>query len=82
MGRKPKARRDPYGAWIQQLRHDRRLTQQELAKLAGVPQTTLAYWEKTGRLTGRQIILRLASVLDVSLNKLLRPERGERERPS
>jgi transcriptional regulator with XRE-family HTH domain len=81
MGRKPKARRDPYGAWLQQLRRERKLTQQELAKLAGVPQTTLAYWEKTGRLAGRQIILRLASVLDVSLNKLLRPEREERERP-
>lgn len=82
MGRKPKARRDAYGAWLQHLRRERKLTQQELAKRAGVPQTTLAYWEKTGRLTGRQIILRLASALDISLNKLLRPDRAEQDRSS
>lgn len=77
MGRKPKAKRDVYGAWLHHLRNERKLTQQELAKLTGVPQTTLAYWERTGKLTGRKAILRLANVLDVSLNKLLRPEKAD-----
>ena len=52
MGRKPKARRDAYGAWLYHLRKERKLTQHELAKLVGVPQTTLGYWERTGKLSG------------------------------
>ena len=50
MGRKPKARRDAYGAWLYHLRKERKLTQQELAKLVGVPQTTLGYWETDGEI--------------------------------
>jgi len=56
------------------LRKERNLTQQELAKLVGVPQTTLGYWERTGKLTGREIILRLAKSLDISVPTLLRIE--------
>lgn len=74
-------RRGAFVTWLQQLRRERKLTQQELAKLAAVPQTTLAYWERTGRLAARHIILRLASVLDVSLNKLMRPDRAQRDQP-
>jgi transcriptional regulator with XRE-family HTH domain len=48
------------------------MTQHQLARLTGIPQTTLAYWEKTGKLTGRKPILRLAAVLRVPLPKLLR----------
>src|SRR5438552_8431867 len=75
MARKRRARRDRYGAWLQHLRKDRKLTQQELATRASVPQTTLAYWEKTGELTGRKVILRLASALRVSAAKLLRADK-------
>jgi DNA-binding transcriptional regulator YiaG len=78
-GRKPKERRDPYGAWLHHLRKQRNLTQQELAKRTGVPQTTLAYWERTGNLTGRKAILRLAAALEVSIPKLLRAEKGDRD---
>lgn len=77
MGRKPTAKRDAYGAWLHHLRKERKLTQEDLAMLTGVPQTTLAYWERTGKLTGRKVILRLANALDVSLDKLLRPEKDE-----
>jgi transcriptional regulator with XRE-family HTH domain len=79
MGRKPKARRDAYGAWLHHLRKERKLTQQELAKLVGVPQTTLGYWERTGKLSGREIIFRLAKALGVSVNKLLRVEKSRQE---
>jgi transcriptional regulator with XRE-family HTH domain len=72
MGRKLKTRRDSYGAWLQHLRKDRNLSQEELAKETGVPQTTLAYWEKTGKLRGRTVILRMAEALGVSVNELLR----------
>ena len=79
MGRKPKARRDAYGAWLYHLRKERNLTQHELAKLVGVPQTTLGYWERTGKLSGREIIFRLAKSLDVSVNKLLRVEKNRQD---
>ena len=72
MGRRPKARRDAYGAWLHHLRKERGLTQQEVAKLTGIPQTTVAYWERTGNLTGRAIILKLAKALRVSVSELLR----------
>ena len=75
MGRKPKARRDSYGAWLQYLRKERDLSQQALAKKIGVPQTTLAYWERSGKLPGRAIILALSATLKVPLRKLLRQEK-------
>jgi transcriptional regulator with XRE-family HTH domain len=75
MGRKLSVRRDPYGAWLHHLRNERNLSQQELAKLTGIPQTTLAYWEKTGKLTGRAGILRLAEALEVSVDELLRTDK-------
>jgi transcriptional regulator with XRE-family HTH domain len=75
MGRKPKTRRDSYGAWLLHLRNEQRLTQNELSQLTGVPQTTLAYWETTGNLVGRKVIFRLAKALGVSVEKLLRMDK-------
>jgi transcriptional regulator with XRE-family HTH domain len=43
-----------------------------LSKMTGVPQSTLAYWEKTGKLTGRETIFKLAKALGVSVAELLR----------
>ena len=40
--------------------------------MTGVPQSTLAYWEKTGKLTGRETIIKIAKTLEVSIEKLLR----------
>ena len=81
MGRKPKARRDPYGAWLHHLRRERGLTQDELALQTGVPQTTLAYWERTGKLRGREAILQLAEALGVSVEEFLRPGGVQPPRP-
>ncbi len=81
MGRKPTARRNPYGAWLHHLRQERNLTQAELAKRAGIPQTTLAYWERTGKLAGREVILRLAAALDVPAVKLLRADKSKPNSP-
>jgi transcriptional regulator with XRE-family HTH domain len=75
MGRTPKKRRDSYGAWLQLLRKKRKLSQDELSALTGVPQTTLAYWETTGNLTGRKVIMKLAKALGVSVEELLRVDR-------
>lgn len=75
MGRKPKFPRDAYGAWLLHLRKEKRLTQQELADLTGIPQRNLAYWERSGKLKGRREIVSLAEALGVPVQKLLRPEK-------
>lgn len=72
MGRKPKARRDSYGAWLLHLRTEKELTQQELSKATGIPQRNLAYWERTGKLKGRKEIMALAKALGVSVDELFR----------
>jgi transcriptional regulator with XRE-family HTH domain len=72
MGRRPQSRRDPYGAWLHHLRSERNLTQDQVAERIGVPQSTLAYWERTGKLPGRAVILRLSRTLGVTVQELLR----------
>ena len=74
MGRKPKTRRNSYGAWLHFLRRERELSQEEVARLTGIPRTTLMYWERTGNLAGRRQILALAKIYRVSVQKLLRAE--------
>jgi transcriptional regulator with XRE-family HTH domain len=74
MGRKPKVRRDLYGAWLLHLRKEKGLSQDELSAMIGVPQSTWAYWEQTGRFAGRDVILKTAKALGVSVAELLRPK--------
>lgn len=75
MGRKPKTRRDLYGAWLHHLRTEKGLTQQALSALTKIPQNTIAHWERTGKLGGRKQILALSKALGVAVNELLRPEK-------
>jgi transcriptional regulator with XRE-family HTH domain len=75
MGRKPKARRNSYGAWLHFLRQEKELSQEEVARRSGIPRTTLMYWERTGNLAGREQILKLSKIYKVSVQKLLRVER-------
>lgn len=79
MGRKPKARRDSYGAWLHYLRTQAGLTQDEVAELTGIPQTTLTTWERSGLLPGRKAIVRLAKAYRVSIQKLLRAEQVDQD---
>jgi transcriptional regulator with XRE-family HTH domain len=78
MGRKPKARRDSYGAWLHHLRKQKGLSQDALCEIIGVPQSTWAYWERTGKFAGRDVILKTAKALDVSVEELLRPGHAEK----
>lgn len=75
MGRKPKERRSRYGAWLNHLRKQKGLSQDALSQKTGVPQSTLAYWEKTGKLAGREIIIKMAEALGVSVEELVRPQK-------
>ena len=71
MGRTPQSRRHPYGAWLHHLRSDKGLTQEQVAAGIGVPQSTLAYWERTGKLPGREVIIKLAHMFNISIKELL-----------
>ena len=75
MGRKAKVRRNAYGAWLHHLRVEKKMTQQEMADLLGVPRSNLAYWERTGNLPGRLIILKMSAALGLSANRLLRTDK-------
>lgn len=79
MGRKPKARRDAYGAWLHHLRREAKLTQEEAAELTGIPRTTLTTWERTGELPGRKEIARLAKIYRVPISKLLRVDKLDKD---
>jgi transcriptional regulator with XRE-family HTH domain len=75
MGRKPKARRNSYGAWLHYLRREAKLTQDEASQLTGIPRTTLTTWERTGEMPGRREIFRLARAYGISMQRLLRIEK-------
>jgi transcriptional regulator with XRE-family HTH domain len=75
MGRTPKTRRNRYGAWLHFLRSEKKLTQDEVSERTGIPRTTLMYWERTGKLAGREQILRLARAYGVSAQELLLSDR-------
>jgi len=79
MGRKPKTRRNSYGAWLHFLRQEKKLSQDEVAKRSGIPRTTLMYWERSGNITGRKQILKLAKIYGVSVQKFLRVEKSRQD---
>jgi transcriptional regulator with XRE-family HTH domain len=54
---------------------ERKLTQQRLSELTGISQRNIAYWERTGKLKGRQEILKLSKVLGTTVKEFLRAER-------
>jgi transcriptional regulator with XRE-family HTH domain len=79
MGRKPKTRRNSYGAWLLLLRKEKGLSQEEVAKQSAIPRTTLMYWERSGNITGRKQILKLAKIYGVSIQKFLRAEKSRQD---
>jgi transcriptional regulator with XRE-family HTH domain len=64
------------GQRIRELREQRGLTQAELAKLLGCAQNTVAEWEKReGRAPGKLLLLKVAALLDVTIDYLLGKEK-------
>ena len=55
------------------------MSQERAARLAGIPRTTLTTWERTGDLPGRREIVRLAKVYGISIQRLLRVEKLEKD---
>ena len=79
MGRKPKKRRNSYGAWLYFLRKEQALTQGEVSEGTGIPRSTLMNWERNGLLTGRNQIIKLANFYGVSVEALLRAKKQTRK---
>jgi transcriptional regulator with XRE-family HTH domain len=71
------------GDRIRRFRLAKGLTQTELAKLLGVPQQTVTYYEVRGVSPPPQLLVAIADALDVSTDVLLgrkkAPDRGESE---
>ncbi len=84
MGRRPKeAKRDPFGAWLHYLRKSAGISQQELSEKLRVElgnhvvgSASVCQWERKGGVAGKELIPALANALGVSLESLLRVQRG------
>jgi len=64
--RKPTA----FGARLIALRNDRGFSQVELAKLSGVPQQRITYYERRGRSPPLDVVVKLAVALGVDVEQL------------
>lgn len=69
------------GNKIRTLRKRKNLSQLELAKQIGCAQNTVAEWEKRdGRIPGRRFLVKVASVLNVSVDHLMGKEKEDEQR--
>ena len=56
---------------LAELRHEKRLSQKEIAKLLYVPQTTYSHYEVGNREPSIETIIKLCDLFDVSADYLL-----------
>jgi transcriptional regulator with XRE-family HTH domain len=71
MARKPGKPPSKQGLRLAQLRHTAGLTQHELAQLLDVPQSNIAFWERSEKPPRSDILPKMAKVLGVSVEDLL-----------
>ena len=65
------------GDRIRILRKEKRLTQKQLAKMLGVQNSIISFYEVGDRMPSPEILVKLAAVLHVSTDYLMGVERGE-----
>ena len=65
---------------LKQLRNARRLTQQQLAKMSGVPRATWANLESGSANPTLAVLTRVAATLQVSIEELISPPRTHSRR--
>jgi transcriptional regulator with XRE-family HTH domain len=68
---KPVDPTETFGERLARLRKDRGLTQVELAERLDISQPVLSYYEKQSRRVPPKVLVRLAEVLEVSVDELL-----------
>lgn len=61
---------------IKALRESRNLTQQQIAKLAGIPRATWTHLESGGANPTLAVLVKVANALQIRLDELLAPPRG------
>ena len=71
MPRKLTRPRPKQAARLVELRKSAGLSQYELARLIGEPQANIAYWERSKKPPRSDVLLKLASVLGVSVEAIL-----------
>lgn len=59
------------GANLRHWRHQRRFTQEDLARMVGVERTTVANWERGAKQPSLENLVRLSQALGVSLEELV-----------
>ncbi len=76
VGRKLTKPRHERGAHLMTLRVNAGLSQDELAEKIGVPQQTIAFWERSGKTPRSEVLSPLADALGVSIEVLLMESNG------
>jgi transcriptional regulator with XRE-family HTH domain len=71
MGRKLTKPRHKRGAHLMALRINAGFSQEELSQKIGVPQQTIAFWERTGKPPRSEVLHQLAETLGVTIEVLL-----------
>lgn len=73
MPRSKKAAAIKYGDYLAQLRTAAGLSQRALARQLGVPQSNITFWEHADKPPRSELLPKLADLLGVSVEQLLRP---------
>ena len=71
MGRPAQRERPAYGRHLTGLRETAGLTQHQLAERLGLPQSNIAFWERSDKPPRGEVLPQLAQALDVSVDALL-----------
>jgi transcriptional regulator with XRE-family HTH domain len=71
MGRPAQRERPAYGQHLTGLREAAGLTQQQLAEKLGLPQSNIAFWERSDKPPRGEVLPKLADALGVSVDALL-----------
>ena len=79
---RPRTRpRQPQGAHLATLRKAAGLSQTEFARLLGVPQSSVAFWETIAKPPRSDVLPKMAEVLGVTVEEILNPTHVRRARP-
>jgi len=67
---------------IRQLRHSRRMTQEDLAKQLGITRTVVSAYENGVRQPSHEVLWKMAGVFNVSLDYLYNYQPGKKKKTS
>lgn len=70
------------GAFLKQLRNEKRITQEQLAEILGVSGRTVSRWETGANLPDLSVLVRISEYYNVQLEEILNGERKNRSSDS